>query len=70
MLVSTIADLGGGEPVPLSGLKDDMRKAAPDFSEKNLGYRGFLQFVRAARANGIVSLDYDDESGSYSVSAP
>ncbi|MEX1178604.1 MAG: NYN domain-containing protein, partial [Nitriliruptor sp.] len=37
----------GGDP-PLSGLKDQLRKRQPDFSEKDLGYSGFLQFCKAA----------------------
>ena len=67
LLVDTIKSLEGKEPVALSGLKDEMRKASPKFSEKNFGYSGFLQFVKAARANGAVNLDYDEESGAYSV---
>lgn len=68
LLVSTVSELGDGEAVPLSGLKDVMRKTSPGFSEKQLGYSGFLQFVRAARANGVVTLDYDEDSAAYSVS--
>ena len=67
LLAATAASLDGGAAVPLSGLKDEMRKAQPGFSEKQYGYSGFLQFVKAARANGAVELDYDAESGAYSV---
>jgi uncharacterized protein (TIGR00288 family) len=56
-----------GEPVPLSRLKDDMRKKDESFSERSLGYSGFLQFVRAANARGIVDLSFDEKSGSYHV---
>jgi uncharacterized protein (TIGR00288 family) len=56
-----------GEPVPLSRLKDDMRKKDESFSERSLGYSGFLQFVRAANAKGIVDLSFDEKSGSYNV---
>ncbi|MCL1588630.1 MAG: NYN domain-containing protein, partial [Actinomycetia bacterium] len=56
-----------GEPVPLSRLKDDMRKKDESFSERSLGYSGFLQFVRAANARGIVDLSFDEKSGSYNV---
>jgi hypothetical protein len=69
LLASTVAGMDGGKAVPLSGLKDELRKADPKFSEKQYGYRGFLQFVKAARANGAVDLDYDDDSGAYSVKA-
>ncbi len=67
LLARTVTKLGKGAPVPLSGLKDEIRKADPVFSEKQLGYSGFLQFVRAARANGVVELDYDEDSGAYAV---
>jgi hypothetical protein len=53
----------------MSGLKDEIRKVDPDFSEKQFGYSGFLQFAKAAKANGFVDLDYDEESGAYTVKA-
>ena len=56
-----------GQP-PLSGLKDKMRRRQPNFSEKNFGYGGFLQFVKAAAAKGIVDLEWDDESEDYYLS--
>ena len=67
LLVATVGDLANGAAVPLSGVKDEMRKEMPAFSEKQYGYSGFLQFVRAARAKGLVQLEYDDETGAYSV---
>ena len=69
LLAATAAALDGGKAVPLSGLKDEMRKAEPGFSEKRYGYGGFLQFVKAARANGAIELDYDEDSGAYTVTA-
>ncbi|MDQ3914335.1 MAG: NYN domain-containing protein [Actinomycetota bacterium] len=54
---------------PLSGLKDQLRKKKPGFSEKDYGYGGFLQFVKAARAKGVVDMDWDDEAEDYFVSA-
>ena len=42
----------GGDP-PLSGLKDQLRKRQPEFSEKDLGYSGFLQFCKAAVAKNV-----------------
>jgi hypothetical protein len=56
-------------PPPLSGLKDQLRKREPGFSEKDLGYGGFLQFVRAATARGLVSMEWDDENEDYYLSA-
>jgi len=57
-----------GEKQPLSGLKDLMRKRQTDFNERRLGYSGFLRFVQAASARGVVDLTWDDESGDYVVS--
>lgn len=54
---------------PLSGLKDQLRKKKPGFSEKDYGYGGFLQFVKAASAKGVVDMDWDDEAEDYFVSA-
>jgi len=66
--VVTELQSGGDAPV-LSGLKNRVRKVQPDFSEKRYGYRGFLQFVRAAETQGYVSLEWDDELEDYVVSA-
>jgi hypothetical protein len=44
-----------------------MRKMNESFSERSIGYSGFLQFVRAANARGIVDLSFDEESDSYNV---
>ena len=70
LLRSVVEDLTkGGGPPPLSGLKDHLRKRNPGFSEKDYGYGGFLQFVKAARAKGVVDMDWDDEAEDYFVSA-
>ncbi len=58
-----------GSP-PLSGLKDQLRKRQPRFSEKDYGYSGFLQFVKAADAKGVIELDWDDDAEDYILSAP
>jgi len=70
LLHDAVRDLGaGGTPVALSGLKNELRKRDSSFSEKKLGYSGFLQFVKAAAASGSVDLIWDDESGDYAISA-
>jgi hypothetical protein len=51
----------------LSGLKNRLRKRRPDFSEKEFGYGGFLQFLRAAQARGLVDLEWDDAAEDYFV---
>ncbi len=71
LLRDAVSDLGKrGAPVALSRLKTELRKRDGSFSEKKLGYSGFLQFVKAAAAGGYVDLLWDDESGDYVLSAP
>ena len=57
LLRSTVEQLEKRGPLHLSGLKTQMRKDQPDFSEKRFGYGGFLQFVKAARARGYVEME-------------
>ena len=71
VLRETVRELQGEDgEVPLSGLKDRLRKRAPDWSEKDLGYSGFLQFVKAAAANGVVVMEWDDAEGDYFLFVP
>ena len=71
LLHDAVAKLGAdGAVVALSGLKNEMRKQDSGFSEKSLGYSGFLQFVKAAAASGYVDLLWDDGTDDYVVSAP
>lgn len=69
LLKSAVAELEkkNGAP-PLSGLKNELRRRKGNFSEKDYGYGGFLQFVKAARAKGYVDMSWDDESEDYYVS--
>ena len=59
-----------GEPPVLSGLKNQVRKTEASFSEKKFGYRGFLQFCRAAETHGLVTLRWDPDAEDYVVSVP
>ena len=54
----------------LSGLKDQIRKRDPNWSEKDFGYAGFLQFVKAAAAKGSVHMEWDDAEGDYFLYVP
>jgi uncharacterized protein (TIGR00288 family) len=54
-------------PLHLSGLKNQLRKVQPDFSEKRFGYGGFLQFNKAAAQRGVVELEFDEEADDYLV---
>ncbi|MDI1465394.1 NYN domain-containing protein [Catellatospora sp. KI3] len=66
LLGTVVADLSrNAGPVALSGLKNQLRRAQPDFSEKKLGYRSFLQFCKAAATAGVVDLRWDAESDDY-----
>ena len=67
LLREVVADLGAQGTVQLSGLKNRVRKVRPDFSEKKYGYRGFLQFCRAAATQGFVTLQWDAAAEDYVV---
>ncbi len=68
VLVAVVKDLQGknGGPV-LSGLKNQVRKRLPGFSEKRFGYGGFLQFCKAAQTRGLIELNWDYEVSDYLV---
>jgi len=66
LLRTVVAGTGG--PAPLSGLKNQLRKQRPDFSEKTLGYRSFLQFIKGAVAAGVVALRWDEDAEDYLLS--
>jgi uncharacterized protein (TIGR00288 family) len=51
----------------LSGLKTQLRKTRPDFSEKAFGYGGFLQFCKAGRARGVIDMEFDADADDYVV---
>ena len=71
VLRNTVLELqGDDDEVPLSGLKDQIRKRVPDWSEKDLGYAGFLQFVKAAASTGAVTMEWDEDEGDYFLYVP
>ncbi len=53
----------------LSGMKNQLRKQSPDFSEKQFGFGGFLQFCKAAQARGLIELTWDDAANDYLIHA-
>jgi len=67
LLRATVEKLVRKGPVPLSGLKSQLRKREPDFSEKRFGYGGFLQFCKAAQTRGLIEMALDEASGDYVV---
>ena len=72
LLRSTVERLSASKSGPphLSGLKTQMRKTEPDFSEKRFGYGGFLQFAKAAGARGLIEMQLDDAADDYVVRIP
>ena len=71
LLQEVVADLQKGNgPPPLSGLKNQLQKRQRGFTEKRFGYSGFLQFVKAAHARGLVDYEWSEEDGNYRVSVP
>jgi uncharacterized LabA/DUF88 family protein len=71
LLRTVVADLQAddGHAPFLSGLKNRVRKVQPGFSEKKYGYRGFLEFCKAAETNGLVHLEWDDDAEDYVIEA-
>jgi uncharacterized protein (TIGR00288 family) len=69
LLRDVVADLEKRSgPPPLSGLKNQLRRRRSGFSEKEFGYGGFLQFVKAAGAKGFVDMEWNDDSEDYYLS--
>jgi uncharacterized protein (TIGR00288 family) len=64
-VVSKLEDSNG--TIVLSGLKNQLRKQIPTFSEKKFGYGSFLQFVKAAQTRGLLDLNWDSDLNDYSV---
>ncbi|MCO1653637.1 NYN domain-containing protein [Pseudonocardia humida] len=71
LLVEVITRLRTPSSRPqLSGLKNQMRKREPGFSEKRYGFNNFLSFVRAARARDLVVMEWDEDTGDYVLDVP
>jgi uncharacterized protein (TIGR00288 family) len=71
LLVDVVRELShNASGPPLSGLKDQLRKREPGFTEKQFGFSGFLQFCKAAKARGLVSMEWDDDADDYVLLAP
>lgn len=66
LLRDVVAQLGSPH---LPGLKAEMRKRRPDFTEKRYGYGGFLQFCKAAQAQGYVDMTWDEEAEAHVLRA-
>jgi uncharacterized protein (TIGR00288 family) len=58
-----------GQSTVMSGLKHQLRKRIPDFTERKYGYSGFLQFCKAAQTRGFVHLQWSEEAEDYVLSS-
>jgi NYN domain/OST-HTH/LOTUS domain len=71
LLVDVVGQLqADGSRPQLSGLKNQLRKRVPQFSEKRYGFNTFLSFAKAARARNLIAMDWDDATGDYLLQAP
>jgi uncharacterized protein (TIGR00288 family) len=71
LLVDVVRELSAsGAPPQLSGLKNQLRKRLPDFSEKRYGFNSFLSFAKAARARNLIAMEWDDDAGDYLLRVP
>jgi uncharacterized protein (TIGR00288 family) len=70
LLKKVVADLETDGPPLMSGLKNQLRKRQPDFSERRYGFGGFLQFCKAARARGFIEFEWDEDAGDYVLRTP
>ncbi|TDD69913.1 NYN domain-containing protein [Jiangella aurantiaca] len=71
LLRSVVQDLTAKQGrAALSGLKDQLRRIRPGFGEQALGFRSFLQFVRAAATTGAIELRWDDDADDYLLTVP
>ncbi len=70
LFVDVVGELqASGAPPQLSGLKNQLRKRLPDFSEKRYGFNSFLSFAKAARARDLITMEWDDDAGDYLLRA-
>ncbi len=67
LLVAVVGD-AGKKGTAMSGLKTELRRRNPDFSERAIGYGGFLQFCKAAATRDLVAMVWDDKRGDYLLS--
>jgi hypothetical protein len=71
LLRKVVGDLQAkGQTAYLSGLKTKVRRVQSGFSEKTFGYGSFLQFVKAAATQGVITLEWDADDEDYVLAAP
>ena len=71
LLVDVVRQLqASGSPPQLSGLKDQLRKRRPGFSEKRYGFNTFLSFAKASRARNLIDMKWDVDASDYILTVP
>jgi len=71
LLVDVVRQLqASGARPPLSGLKDQLRKRRPAFSEKRYGFNTFLSFAKAAQARNLIGMAWDQAGNEYRLHVP
>jgi len=68
-LLARAVQAQGGNRVPLSSMKDEIRKLDPEFDESDHGYRSFLQFCRGAARHNAIDMTTDLDSGEHLLSS-
>jgi hypothetical protein len=71
LLVDVVGRLqAGGARPQLSGLKNQLRKLDPTFSEKRYGFNSFLSFAKAAQTRDLIAMEWDEGIGDYLLHVP
>jgi len=74
LVVSTfealLAERGGDERIWGSMIKQALKRRNPGFNESYHGYKSFSGLLEDAQARGLISLERDEKSGGYIVTAP
>jgi hypothetical protein len=71
LLVDVVGQLqASGARPQLSGLKDQLRKRRPGFSEKRYGFNTFLSFAKAVQARNLVGMAWDQSTSEYLLQVP
>ncbi len=65
-----VAERGGEEKIWGSMIKQALKRRNPGFNESYHGYKSFSGLLEDAEARGFVSLERDEKSGGYIVTAP
>ncbi len=68
-LEALVAERGGDERIWGSMIKQALKRRNPGFNESYHGYKSFSGLLEDAQSRGLVSLERDEKSGGYIVTA-